>query len=340
MRKRKIFISYSRKDAVYLDALHIQLKGLKRSGLIEYWSNNMIIPGKSFQAEVKREIELADIIIFLVSPDFIASDYLYDIEISKAIERHENGEIVIVPIIIRYCDFQLLPISKFQALPKNAKPISTWGNEDEAWLNVLEGIKKIIVPSDNTSYKISNKKRKPKKFIFSFRVTLFFGFAVIMFLLVNSNFNKVWIGETKNIAKNNEYLIDEKKKMPIKETAKPKHEEIVSENRKDDLPLELSQIKSTENMSDLVSENSRKNKNLSCNQNGSVKLNNQPAVGATIIFDDNADLTCTVNENGKFSIKLPNYMKGKQIQLTIEYDNHQYPLNKIICYNRLDIRLK
>jgi len=81
--------------------------------------------------------------IFLVSSDFMASEFINDIEIKKAIERHKNREVIIVPIIIRPCDFQSLPISKFQALPKDAKPVSKWEDVDEAWLDIVISLKKV-----------------------------------------------------------------------------------------------------------------------------------------------------------------------------------------------------
>lgn len=144
MSKPKLFVSYSRKDKKYLEKFKVQIASLKRKNIIEDWNDQEIIGGDVWEDILKHQLETADIIVFLVSPDFIASDYIYDIEVKKAIERHRKGEVIIVPIIIRPCDFNSLEISKFQALPKNAQPISKWVDDDEAWLDVLLGIKKII----------------------------------------------------------------------------------------------------------------------------------------------------------------------------------------------------
>jgi len=144
MSKPKLFVSYSRKDVKYLEKFKVQIAALKRKGIIEDWNDQEIIGGDVWENTLKHQLEIADIIVFLVSADFIASDYIYDVEIKKAIERHRKGEVIVVPIIIRPCDFASLEISKFQALPKNAQSIFKWVDEDEAWLDVLLGIKKIF----------------------------------------------------------------------------------------------------------------------------------------------------------------------------------------------------
>jgi len=138
------FISYSRKDLKYLEEFKVHISGLTRKGLIEDWTDQEIIPGKEWESILKEKLHSSDIIFFLVSPDFIASDYINDIEIKMALERYYRGEVIIVPIIIRPCDFDSIELNKFQALPKDLKPISIWSNVDEAWLNVIEGIKKLI----------------------------------------------------------------------------------------------------------------------------------------------------------------------------------------------------
>lgn len=143
-RKPKLFVSYARKDILFLADFNVHMADLKRNGLIEQWTDQQINPGEEWEDALKRALETADIILFLVSPDFIASDYIQEIEVKKAMERHQEGDVIIVPVIIRPCDFSCLSISKFQALPPNAKPISSWENKDEAWLEVLHGIKKIL----------------------------------------------------------------------------------------------------------------------------------------------------------------------------------------------------
>ncbi len=144
MSKVKIFISYAHKDEIYKDGLIEHLAGLSRNGLIDQWNDREIKPGHRWDDAIKKNLDTSDIVLFLISSSFIASDYIHDIEIQKAIKRHNEGRIIIIPIILRPCDFTSLPIDKFQALPKNAYPISKWDDQDEAFLNVIEGLKVVI----------------------------------------------------------------------------------------------------------------------------------------------------------------------------------------------------
>jgi len=140
----KIFISYAHKDEAFKDELVIRLKGLQRNGYLITWHDRKIEPGQLWDAAIKSALDTASIIVFLVSPDFLDSDYIHNVEIKKAFERYHAGQCKIVPIIIRPCHFQDTAIGELQALPKNAKPISTWSDKDEAWYDVLEQLKKTI----------------------------------------------------------------------------------------------------------------------------------------------------------------------------------------------------
>lgn len=143
--KAKLFFSYSHKDEILREELNTHLSLLKRNGLIEEWHDRKIIPGQNWESEIDSHLVSADIVILLVSPDFIASDYCYGNELSKAIERHEANQIVVIPIIIRPTGWQSTPFSKFQALPKDAKAVTTWTNIDEAWIDVAQGIEEAIL---------------------------------------------------------------------------------------------------------------------------------------------------------------------------------------------------
>jgi len=144
MSKPKLFISYAHEDELHLKQLTNRVKGLERQELIESWSDNEILPGMDWDDEIKSQLADADVIIFLISPDFIASEYIHKVELKNAVKRHNESEVIIIPVVIRPCDFSSLEIKKFQALPKGAKPISKWEDKDDAWLDVLQGIKKVI----------------------------------------------------------------------------------------------------------------------------------------------------------------------------------------------------
>ena len=140
----KIFYSYSHKDERFRDVLATHLSLLKRQGLISEWHDRQIKPGDDWEKSIDYHLKDTDIILLLVSMDFIASDYCYEKEMKLAIKRHEQGDALIIPIILRPASWHSAPFGRFQALPKDGKPITTWRNRDSAWVNVIDGITKMI----------------------------------------------------------------------------------------------------------------------------------------------------------------------------------------------------
>ena len=140
-RKIKIFISYSHSDEMLLHELTKHLSLLRRQQVIEAWYDRDIAAGREWVGEIDEHLESADLILLLVSPDFLASDYCYDIELRRAMERHEVGEARVIPIILRPVDWAGAPFGKLQALPSDAKPITGWPNRDLAFLNVATGVR-------------------------------------------------------------------------------------------------------------------------------------------------------------------------------------------------------
>ncbi|MDV3347678.1 hypothetical protein QGP82_03145 [Leptothoe sp. LEGE 181152] len=80
----------------------------------------------------------------MISADFIASDYCYEIELKQAMEHHQAGKARVIPIILRPADWKNTPFSDLQAFPTNAKPITSWSDRDEAWLNVETAIRDAV----------------------------------------------------------------------------------------------------------------------------------------------------------------------------------------------------
>jgi len=136
-----LFFSYSHKDEDLRDKLEVHLAMLKRQLVIETWHDRRIVAGDDFAGRIGEELERADIILLLVSPDFLASDYCYDIEMNRAIERHEAGDARIIPVILRPCDWHGAPFGKLNAAPKDGKPVSTWPDVDGAFLDIVKAIK-------------------------------------------------------------------------------------------------------------------------------------------------------------------------------------------------------
>ena len=139
-----IFISYSHKDEDFKDALLEQLSPLRRTGLIAPWQDRDIVAGEDWNDAIFDNLRQAKVVLLLVSSSFINSDFCMDKELTAATERHKNGECIVVPIIIRPCDFGEMSFAKFQAVPKNAKPISKWEDADEAWLDVVKKLKVVF----------------------------------------------------------------------------------------------------------------------------------------------------------------------------------------------------
>lgn len=140
----RIFYSYSHKDERFLDKLQTHLALLKREALIEEWSDRKITAGREWEGAIDENLEAAHIILLLVSNYFIASDYCYDKEMRRAIEKHEERTACVIPIILRPSDWQTAPFGKLQALPKDAKPVNKWRNQDDAWVDIAKGIRKAI----------------------------------------------------------------------------------------------------------------------------------------------------------------------------------------------------
>jgi hypothetical protein len=135
-----VFFSYSHRDEPYREQLEKHLKILSRSGTITEWHDRKIPAGSEWEAEIDRELESADIILLLISPDFVASDYCWSNEMTKAMQRHDASAAVVLPIMVRPVHFGRAPFAKLQMLPKDARPVSSWPDQDEAWVEVSRAI--------------------------------------------------------------------------------------------------------------------------------------------------------------------------------------------------------
>jgi hypothetical protein len=142
MAAPSVFFSYSHADEGMRDQLEKQLAILKRQGTIETWHDRHIQPGEDFAQAIDAHINHDQIILLLVSPDFIASDYCYDIEMQRAMERHATGDAIVIPVILRACDWHSTPFGRLQAVPRDGKPIKQWPDIDEAMLQVAMAVRR------------------------------------------------------------------------------------------------------------------------------------------------------------------------------------------------------
>lgn len=137
-----LFFSYSHADEALRDQLEVQLAMLKRQGVIEPWHDRRIIAGETLDHSISAHVENDDIILLLVSPDFIASDYCYDKEMMRAMERQDAGTATVIPVILRYCEWHHAPFGKLLATPTDGKPVTSWSDRDHAFLAVAQAIRK------------------------------------------------------------------------------------------------------------------------------------------------------------------------------------------------------
>src|SRR5436190_22957641 len=131
----KVFFSYSHRDERLRKELDKHLSPLRRSGLINTWYDRKIMPGVEIDAEVDQHLRTSDLVLLLVSPDFIESDYCYRREMRTALKRHANGTARVIPIILRAVDWKTTPLGKLLGLPTDAKPVTGWQRKDEALLD-------------------------------------------------------------------------------------------------------------------------------------------------------------------------------------------------------------
>jgi TIR domain/NACHT domain/Tetratricopeptide repeat len=141
-----LFYSYAYEDEDLRDQLEKHLMLLQRQGLISLWHDRKILAGRTWAHEVDTHLKTATIILLLVSPDFLASDYCYEDEMQRALEKHKRGEARVIPIILRPCDWQHAPFGAFQCLPRNGKPATLWDDPDEAFLDIMQGLRRVIEP--------------------------------------------------------------------------------------------------------------------------------------------------------------------------------------------------
>lgn len=121
----KAFISYSHRDEKALERLHTHLAIMRREGLISAWYDREILAGDGFDQKIEKALDESEVFLALTSPDFFASNYCYEREMERALQRHAEGSLRVVPIILEPCDWKSTPLAKLKVLPKDGKPIST-----------------------------------------------------------------------------------------------------------------------------------------------------------------------------------------------------------------------
>lgn len=143
----ELFLSYSHKDEDFRTGLVEHLAVLRREGLVTAWHDRQISAGVNWKDEIDGHLLSAGMVLLLVSPSFIASDYCYGIELATALERQEKERVPIVPVLLRPVEWSGMPFAVFQALPRNGKPVSEWTDRDAAFRDIVIGIRDKLRPA-------------------------------------------------------------------------------------------------------------------------------------------------------------------------------------------------
>jgi TIR domain/ATPase family associated with various cellular activities (AAA) len=138
-----LYCVYASEDTLLQAQLEKHLSPLLQMRLISQWYNRQIVAGTESSMQFDQYLEMASIILLLISPDFLASDYSYSTEIKRVLERHKQGEVRVTPIILRSCDWLVTPFASLQHLPRNGKAVTIWSNQDDAFADIAQSIRLI-----------------------------------------------------------------------------------------------------------------------------------------------------------------------------------------------------
>ncbi len=139
-----LVFSYSHTDEAQRNELEKHLSPLKRAGKITTWHDRRIVPGQEFERQIDQYFSEADIILLLISSDFIASDYCYEVEMTNALARHKRGEAVVIPVILRECAWHQLEFGSIMAATIDGKPITKFASHDEGYVQVVDAVSRAI----------------------------------------------------------------------------------------------------------------------------------------------------------------------------------------------------
>lgn len=138
------FISYAHKDRTLRDELATHLSNLRNQGIVSDWFDGDISPGTEWEPQIMTRLNTAQIILLLISADFMASDFCYGIEMIQAIARHDANQARVIPILLRPTDWKGAPFAKLKLLPTDGKPVTRWPTHDDAFEDIVQGIRAAI----------------------------------------------------------------------------------------------------------------------------------------------------------------------------------------------------
>lgn len=140
----RLFISYAREDLDHLTTLEKHLSNLKRQGQIEVWTDQKLLTGTEWEPELLEKLKNAQIVLVLMSPDMMASDFIHDVELKETLARHKRGEVHVVPIRVKPTELEGHPLTAFTCLPLGDRPITRCEDRDDAWVQVASAVRELI----------------------------------------------------------------------------------------------------------------------------------------------------------------------------------------------------
>jgi tetratricopeptide (TPR) repeat protein len=139
-----IFFSYAPEDKALSDELAMHLKALQRTHGIKTWGDQLLLPGEEWQQQIQRHLDTADLILLLISPDFLNTQDQWSSTINQAIQRHERGEARVIPILLRQCSWKETSLAHLDILPRDDIPVITWRDRDEIWCDIAKDLRYIV----------------------------------------------------------------------------------------------------------------------------------------------------------------------------------------------------
>lgn len=147
----RAFISYSHADEALRKEFGKHLSLMRRQGLVDDWTDHKIPPGGEFEEHIRAALDAADLIVLLVSPDFIHSDYCYSVELERAMQRHEERSAIVVPVILRPVDWQSAPFGGLKVLPRDGKPVVSWPTMDDGFVDAVRSLRALLLQRSSAS---------------------------------------------------------------------------------------------------------------------------------------------------------------------------------------------
>jgi len=138
-----LFVSYAHEDAEILAQLRKHLAPLRHEQIVDFWSDHELLAGQAWNDEILAQLERADIVVVLISSDFVDSNYAYGKELGRALELHRLGRLQLIVVLARSCLWESLPFARYQVVPPEGRAITSWANRDDAYVAVATAIAEV-----------------------------------------------------------------------------------------------------------------------------------------------------------------------------------------------------